>query len=35
VQRYRWIAYLGLVVILWVALKMVWDGWHDVAPLVA
>ncbi len=33
-ERYRWIAYLGLVVILWVALKMVWDGWHDVAPVL-
>ena len=32
IERYRWIAYLGLVVILWVALKMIWDGWHDVAP---
>ena len=32
IERYRWIAYLGLLVILWVALKMIWDGWHDVAP---
>jgi YjbE family integral membrane protein len=34
IERYRWIAYLGLVVILWVALKMVWDGYHDVAPVL-
>jgi len=34
IERYRWIAYLGLVVILWVALKMVWDGWNDVAPVL-
>jgi YjbE family integral membrane protein len=34
IERYRWIAYLGLVVILWVALKMIWDGWHDVAPVL-
>jgi len=32
IERYRWIAYVGLVVILWVAGKMIWDGWHDVAP---
>ena len=32
IERFRWIAYLGLVVILWVAMKMVWDGYHDVAP---
>jgi len=32
IERYRWIAYGGLVVIVWVALKMIWDGWHDVVP---
>lgn len=32
IERYKWIAYIGLVVIMWVALKMIWDGWHDVAP---
>jgi YjbE family integral membrane protein len=35
IERYRWIAYLGLAVIVWVAGKMIWEGWHDVAPLVA
>jgi YjbE family integral membrane protein len=34
VQRYHWIAWIGLVIILYVACKMVWEGWHDVAPLV-
>ncbi|MEO5971950.1 MAG: YjbE family putative metal transport protein [Sphingomicrobium sp.] len=34
IERYRWIAYVGLVVILWVALKMIWEGWHDVAPVI-
>jgi len=27
IGRYRWIAYLGLAVILFVALKMVYEGW--------
>lgn len=27
IERYRWIAYIGLVVIVWVAMKMVYDGW--------
>ena len=27
IERYRWIAYLGLAVILYVALKMIYDGW--------
>jgi len=34
IERYRWIAYVGLVVILWVAGKMIWEGWHDVAPVL-
>jgi len=32
IERYRWIAWFGLAVIVWVALKMIWDGWHDVHP---
>jgi YjbE family integral membrane protein len=35
VQKYHWIAWIGLVVILYVALGMIWDGWHQVAPMVA
>ena len=27
IERYRWIAYIGLAVILYVAAKMVYDGW--------
>ena len=34
IERYRWIGYVGLVVILWVALKMIWDGYHHVAPVL-
>lgn len=34
VQRYHWIAWIGLVVILYVALNMVWEGGHQVWPLV-
>jgi predicted tellurium resistance membrane protein TerC len=29
IERYRWIAYVGLVVILYVAAKMIWEGWVD------
>jgi YjbE family integral membrane protein len=32
IERYRWIAWVGLVVIVYVAGKMIWDGWHDVHP---
>jgi YjbE family integral membrane protein len=27
IERYRWIAYLGLAVIVYVAVKMIYDGW--------
>jgi len=27
IERYRWIAYVGLAVILFVALKMIHEGW--------
>src|SRR5688500_18566358 len=29
IERYKWIAYIGLLVILYVALKMIYDGWVD------
>ncbi|MCY7270923.1 MAG: TerC family protein [Sphingomonas bacterium] len=34
IERYRWIAYVGLVVILYVAGKMMWEGFKDVAPVL-
>ena len=34
IERYRWIAYVGLIVILWVAAQMIWEGWHDVSPVL-
>jgi len=32
--RHRWIAWVGLMVILYVALEMIWDGTHQVADEV-
>jgi YjbE family integral membrane protein len=29
IERYRWIAYVGLAVIVYVAFKMIYDGWID------
>jgi YjbE family integral membrane protein len=34
-NKHRWIAYVGLAIILYVALSMMWEGWHEVQPLVA
>jgi YjbE family integral membrane protein len=34
IQRYHWIAWIGLLLILYVALKMIWEGWHQVHPQV-
>jgi YjbE family integral membrane protein len=33
-NKHRWIAYIGLAIILYVALKMMWEGWHEVQPMV-
>lgn len=35
IDRYQWIAWVGLLVILWVAIKMIWEGIHHVAPVIA
>ena len=35
IERYRWIAWAGLLVILWVALKMIYEGAGHVAPVIA
>ena len=32
--RYRWIGFVGLAIVLYVALKMIYEGWHEVAPYV-
>jgi YjbE family integral membrane protein len=32
-QKYRWIAYVGLAIILYVALGMVYRGAHDLLPI--
>jgi YjbE family integral membrane protein len=34
IERFRWIAYAGLVVILYVAVKMIYEGTHQVMPLL-
>ncbi|MGZ0187391.1 MAG: TerC family protein [Alphaproteobacteria bacterium] len=33
-ERNRWIAYVGLVLILYVALKMIWEGGTALAPML-
>jgi YjbE family integral membrane protein len=33
-NKHRWIAYVGLAIIVYVALKMMWEGWHEVSPFV-
>ena len=34
IERFRWIAWVGLAVIVWVAGKMMWEGWHEVAATI-
>ncbi|MCP5411585.1 MAG: TerC family protein [Alphaproteobacteria bacterium] len=33
-QRYRWISYIGLLIVLYVAVSMIWEGVHQVAEAV-
>jgi YjbE family integral membrane protein len=33
-SKYRWIAYVGLLIIVYVAVKMIWQGWTEVQPVV-
>lgn len=33
-DRFHWIAYIGLIIIAYVALKMIWDGGLQVAPFI-
>jgi len=33
-HRYRWISYVGLLIVLYVALSMIWEGGHRVAAAV-
>jgi len=34
IERFRWIAWIGLVIILYVAGRMIYDGWFDMAPMI-
>jgi predicted tellurium resistance membrane protein TerC len=33
-ERQRWIAWVGLLIVLFVAIRMVWDGWEEVAHAI-
>ena len=35
IDSYRWVAWGGLAVILWIALKMIYEGAGHVAPVIA
>ncbi|HEY8254979.1 MAG TPA: TerC family protein [Rhizomicrobium sp.] len=34
-ERYRWIAYIGLAIVVYVAVTMIWHGWDEVAKKIA
>ena len=33
-NRHRWIAYVGLAIILYVALDMIWRGFLEIYPVL-
>lgn len=34
IERYRWIAWIGLIIIIYVAGRMIYEGWFDVQPVM-
>ena len=34
-ERWRWVSYLGLLIVVYVALSMIWHGSHDVIKALA
>ncbi len=34
IERYRWIAWIGLIIIVYVAGRMIYEGWFDVQPML-
>ncbi len=34
-ERWKWISYVGLAIVVYVALKMIWDGTHAVMTSLA
>jgi len=34
-ERYRWIAYIGLAIVVYVALSMIYHGWSEVAKILS
>lgn len=34
-DRFRWISYLGLFIVLYVALSMIWHGGHDILSAIS
>jgi YjbE family integral membrane protein len=33
-ERYRWIAYVGLAIVVYVAVNMIYHGWEEVAKVL-
>ena len=34
-ERYRWLAWGGLGIVLYIALKMIWEGGHEIWEAMA
>jgi len=35
IEQYRWIAWVGLAIIVYVAGRMIYEGWFDVQPIMS
>ena len=34
-QKHHWVGYVGLAIIVYVAIEMIWRGWHQVEPFAS
>lgn len=33
-HRYQWVVWVGILIMLYIAASMIWEGWHEVAPFL-
>lgn len=32
-QRFAWVAWVGIAIVFYISIRMIWDGWHQIMPL--
>lgn len=34
IQNFRWVAWIGIAIVFYVAVRMIWEGWHQLFPYI-